>query len=66
MAHLLQYNFRHADSGAIVSREQFMMILINLQALHIRASYFSLVDEVRSGGIFLCFVACLFFCFLSL
>ncbi|XP_076440495.1 laminin subunit alpha-like [Babylonia areolata] len=48
---LFEYNFRHDQSGAEVSREQFMMILHNLQALHIRASYFHLVDEVRLSDV---------------
>ncbi|KAH3831938.1 hypothetical protein DPMN_105211 [Dreissena polymorpha] len=43
---LYEYNFKHAD-GRSVDREAFMMILKNLEALHIRASYYSLVQEVR-------------------
>ncbi|PVD23436.1 hypothetical protein C0Q70_16705 [Pomacea canaliculata] len=48
---LFEYNFRHAGSGGVVSREQFMMILYSLKALHIRASYFSQVDEVRLSDV---------------
>ncbi|KAK7100839.1 laminin subunit alpha-like isoform X2 [Littorina saxatilis] len=44
---LYEYNFQHKDTGAEVSREQFMMILINLEAMHIRASYYTRVDETR-------------------
>ncbi|XP_041356694.1 laminin subunit alpha-like [Gigantopelta aegis] len=44
---LYEYNFVHQLSSDEVSRELFMMILINLQALHIRASYYTLIDEAR-------------------
>ena len=44
---LLEYHFRHQSSNAQVSKEQFMMILVNLESLLIRASYFSAVGEIR-------------------
>ncbi|XP_071119471.1 laminin subunit alpha-like [Haliotis cracherodii] len=44
---LFEYNFVHANTRDTVTREQFMMLLINLQALHVRASYFTLIDEAR-------------------
>ena len=43
----LQYNFMHPASGLKVNREDFMRILVDLQALHIRASYYSQVAEIR-------------------
>ncbi|XP_052778102.1 laminin subunit alpha-like [Mya arenaria] len=43
---LYEYNFRYPD-GKPVDREAFMMILENLGAMHIRGSYYSLVDEIR-------------------
>ena len=41
-----QYNFETL-SGATVDRETFMLVLVDLQALHIRASYYTVVREVR-------------------
>ena len=42
----LQYNFETL-SGSSVDRETFMLVLVDLQALHIRASYYTVVEEVR-------------------
>ncbi|KAL3869382.1 hypothetical protein ACJMK2_042067 [Sinanodonta woodiana] len=44
---LFEYKFYHADSNLEVTREQFMTVLVNLRALHIRASYYSFVQEIR-------------------
>lgn len=41
-----QYNFETL-TGASVDRETFMLVLVDLQALHIRASYYTVVTEVR-------------------
>lgn len=43
-----QYNFVRAEDGLPVSRETFMMILVDITAIHIRANYFSPTTEVRS------------------
>lgn len=37
-----------AEDGLPVSRETFMMILVDITAIHIRANYFSPTTEVRS------------------
>ncbi|KAK3796923.1 hypothetical protein RRG08_032228 [Elysia crispata] len=44
---LREYNFRHYETNAPISREQFMMILLNLESLVIRASYFTRMEEIR-------------------
>ncbi|KAK3091660.1 hypothetical protein FSP39_021617 [Pinctada imbricata] len=44
---LIEYNFVLALGGSGVSREQFMMALVNLQAIHIQANHFTPTDEVR-------------------
>ncbi|XP_055884413.1 laminin subunit alpha-like isoform X2 [Biomphalaria glabrata] len=41
---LVQYNFQHEGTQNRVSREQFMMILINIESILIRATYYSDVD----------------------
>lgn len=43
-----QYNFVRGEDGLPVSRETFMMILVDITAIHIRANYFSPTTEVRS------------------
>ncbi|XP_066558405.1 laminin subunit alpha-5 isoform X2 [Amia ocellicauda] len=35
--HLVEGNFRHARTGNVVSREELMMVLVGLEAMHIRA-----------------------------
>lgn len=42
-----QYNFQHEGTQNRVSREQFMMILINIESILIRATYYSDVDLAR-------------------
>ncbi|XP_053393780.1 laminin subunit alpha-like isoform X2 [Mercenaria mercenaria] len=44
---LYEYNFEHPGTGLKVDRDTFMMILVNLEAMHIRASYYSVVNEIR-------------------
>ncbi|RUS82429.1 hypothetical protein EGW08_009817 [Elysia chlorotica] len=44
---LREYNFRHEKTLAPVSREQFMMVLLNLESFLIRASYFTRMQEIR-------------------
>lgn len=44
---LNEYNFVRAEDGLPVSRETFMMILVDITAIHIRANYFSPTTEVR-------------------
>ncbi|ESO94906.1 hypothetical protein LOTGIDRAFT_144813 [Lottia gigantea] len=50
---LIEHSFRHEIGGDMVTREQFMMILVNLQALHIRASYYTIIDEGRLTDVML-------------
>ena len=49
-----QTEFSHESSGARVSRDQFLMILANIDALQIRASYYTVVNFIRSVGIATC------------
>lgn len=44
---ILERNFVHVSTGAPVTREQFLMILSRLEALNIRASFYSEVTVVR-------------------
>ena len=43
---MLEIQFRHESSGALVTREQFMTVLASIRAMQIRASYYTLVDTV--------------------
>ena len=43
---VFQTSFVHESTGARVSREQFMMVLAGVEALHIRASYYTVVTKV--------------------
>ena len=42
-----QFNFEYPETGAKVERDDFMMILANVQSIYLRAAYYSLVDEIR-------------------
>ena len=42
-----QYNFVRAEDGLRVSRETFMMVLVDITAIHIRANYFTPTTEAR-------------------
>lgn len=42
-----QYNFVRAEDGLRVSREAFMMVLVDITAIHIRANYFTPTTEAR-------------------
>ncbi|XP_074640335.1 laminin subunit alpha-like [Tubulanus polymorphus] len=44
-ADMLEDLFYHEDSGQSVSHSQFMRILSNLEALHIRASYYTMIEQ---------------------
>ncbi|XP_061192514.1 laminin subunit alpha-like [Saccostrea echinata] len=44
---LNEYNFVRAEDGLGVSRETFMMVLVDITAIHIRANYFTPTTEVR-------------------
>ncbi|CAL1548003.1 unnamed protein product [Lymnaea stagnalis] len=48
---LLQQNFMHQGTNAPVSREQFMMVLSNIESLYIRASFYSAVGEIRLSDV---------------
>uniref|UniRef100_A0A0B7BNE7 Laminin subunit alpha n=1 Tax=Arion vulgaris TaxID=1028688 RepID=A0A0B7BNE7_9EUPU len=48
---LLEYNFKHEQTNNPVSREQFMMILTNIESLQIRASYYTVMGEVRLSDV---------------
>ncbi|XP_022314761.2 laminin subunit alpha-like [Crassostrea virginica] len=44
---LNEYNFVRAEDGLRVSREAFMMVLVDITAIHIRANYFTPTTEAR-------------------
>ena len=46
ITYLFQTSFVHESTGARVTREQFMMVLAGVEALHIRASYYTIVTKV--------------------
>ncbi|KAH9496293.1 hypothetical protein Btru_018041, partial [Bulinus truncatus] len=48
---LVEYSFVHDGTNAPVSREQFMMILFNIESLLIRATYYSEMDATRLKNI---------------
>ncbi|KAK6179097.1 hypothetical protein SNE40_011531 [Patella caerulea] len=50
---LLRQNFVVSSSGEEVTQAQFMFILVNLQAIHIRASYYTIIDEGRLTDVML-------------
>ncbi|XP_012943161.1 laminin subunit alpha isoform X2 [Aplysia californica] len=50
---LTEYHFRHQGTNAPVFKEQFMMILSSLDALLIRASYYTVVGEIRLTEVYL-------------
>ncbi|KAE8598578.1 hypothetical protein XENTR_v10016864 [Xenopus tropicalis] len=48
---LIERNFRHASSNNMVSREELMIILSNLESLHIRGLYFSETQRLTLGEV---------------
>lgn len=44
---LLETQFRHEETGALVNREQFMTMLAGIRSLQIRASYYTVVTSVE-------------------
>ncbi|BFY99968.1 hypothetical protein BsWGS_03008 [Bradybaena similaris] len=50
---LFEYNFKHQATNTPVAKDQFMMILSNLEGLHVRASYSTAMGEVRLSDVYM-------------
>ncbi|XP_061026258.1 laminin subunit alpha-3 isoform X1 [Eubalaena glacialis] len=48
---VVEGNFRHASSGAPVSREELMMVLSRLQGVHLRGLYFTETQRLSLSGV---------------
>ncbi|XP_059977879.1 laminin subunit alpha-3 isoform X2 [Lagenorhynchus albirostris] len=48
---VVEGNFRHASSGAPVTREELMMVLSRLQGVHLRGLYFTETQRLTLSGV---------------
>ncbi|KAB1258479.1 Laminin subunit alpha-3 [Camelus dromedarius] len=48
---MVEGNFRHASSGAPVSREELMMVLSRLEGVHLRGLYFTETQRLTLSGV---------------